>query len=93
MKFGEMIKTRRTFRRISLDKLSSVTGYNISTLSDFESSRSIPVTYKDVPKGTLKNKDIDTFNGYLKFCRLADALGFDLTELESTIKQMNIVKS
>ncbi len=93
MKFGEMIKTRRAFRRLTLDKLSTITGYNISTLNDFESSRSIPVTFKDIPKGTLKNNDIDTFNGYLKFCRLADALGFDLRELESSIRQMSIIKS
>lgn len=86
MKFGEIIRNRRTFRRLSIDRLSNITGYNISTLSSFEQSRNMPVTYSDVPKGVLLNNNIEVFNDYLKFCRLADALGFDSIELEEIIK-------
>ena len=89
MQFGEFIKSRRTFRRLSLSKLSTITGYNACTLSEFESNRNIPVTYNDILKGELKNNNIGLFNDYLKFCRLADALGFDSIELEQIVKINN----
>jgi len=86
MHLGEVIKTRRTFRRLSLEKLSVVTGYTVSTLKDIEANNSKPVIYGDIARGVLENKDIEVYNGYFKFCRLADALGFDPLELEQIAK-------
>lgn len=86
MNFGDILKARRVFGKISLEELANMTGYSINTLKDFESNSVQPITYKDIPKGTLKDSNIALFNDYLKFCRLTEALRFDVDEIEEKIK-------
>lgn len=86
MNFGEILKARRTFGRISLNKLSDVSGFDINTLRDFEDNNKKPVTYEDITDGQICDSNIGLFNEYLKFCRLTHALRFDIDELEARIK-------
>jgi len=86
MNFGEILRARRTFGRISLNKLSDISGFDINTLKAFESNNKKPITYEDIPNGKLSDNDIGLFNEYLKFCRLTEALRFDIYELEAKIR-------
>jgi len=86
MKFGEILKARRTFGKMSLIKLSDITGFDIGILREFEENNRKPVTYADIPKEQVNDNNIGMFNEYLKFCRLSQALRFDVEELESKIK-------
>ncbi|MGE5329093.1 MAG: hypothetical protein ACM3KR_06285 [Deltaproteobacteria bacterium] len=86
MNFGEILKTRRTFGKMSLNKLSDISGFDIKTLRDFENNNTKPVIYEDIPNGKIDDNNIGLFNEYLKFCRLTQALRFDINELESKIR-------
>jgi len=85
MKFGEILKARRTFGKMSLNKLSDITGFDIGILREFEENNRKPVTYADISKGQVCENNIGMFNEYLKFCRLSEALRFEIEELESKI--------
>lgn len=86
MRFGEILKARRTFGKISLTKLSDITGFDISILKDFENNNRKPIVYEDISKKNINDNNIGMFNEYLKFCRLSQALRYDVEELEKKIK-------